>query len=124
MKRVIIIALIVLAGCVTPGPRDRGTVHHVVLCWLKEPGNPIHRRQIIEASKSFRKIPSVLEVHVGEPIASDRPIVDDSFDVALSVSFATVQGMNEYLAHPLHEKAKTQILLPVVKKILVYDFEE
>lgn len=122
-RTTIVIALVLLTGCATPPAHRQATVHHVVLCWLKEPGNALHRRQLIEASKSFRDIPGVLEVRVGEPIASDRPIVDDTFDVAISVSFSTVQAMNQYLAHPIHEKAKNDTLLPLVRKILVYDFK-
>jgi hypothetical protein len=50
--------------------------------------------------------------------------VDDSFDVAISVTFADQEAMRAYLAHPLHQRARDEILLPMVEKIVVYDFQE
>jgi len=123
MRKLTIIALVVFAGCVTV--RDvTPEVHHVVLCWLKDPGNAEHRQRIVDVSRSFSDIPGVMEVRAGEVIESDRKIVDDSFDVAITVSFANTADMKRYLAHPIHEEAKRDVLLPVVNKIVVYDFRE
>ena len=30
----------------------------------------------------------------------------------------------EYLAHPIHQRAKNDVLLPLVEKVLVYDIQE
>lgn len=125
MRRTAAIAcLLGLAGCATVREAAPPAIHHIVLCWLKEPGNPAHRRQIVEASRSFREIPGVLDVHVGEVVESDRAIVDDSFDVAIVLSFADTEKLAAYLVHPIHEKAKHDVLLPIVEKIVVYDFRE
>ncbi|NNE93604.1 MAG: Dabb family protein [Verrucomicrobiales bacterium] len=98
-------------------------MEHVVLCWLKEPGNVSHRRQIIETSRSFRQIPGVLSVRVGESIPSDRPIVDDSFDVGIIITVRDAAALQAYLDHPIHVEAKRDVLQPLVKKIVVYDFQ-
>ena len=95
-----------------------------MLCWLKEPGNQLHRNQIIEVSKTFRNIPGVLEVRAGEVIESDRAIVDDSFDVAILVVVPDGKCLQDYLDHPLHQTAKKKVLLPLVEKVVVYDFQE
>ena len=94
------------------------------MLWLKEPGNVEHRQQIMAVSKSFAKIPSVRDVRVGQVIPSDRAIVDSSFDVGIIVSVDDAQGLKDYLVHPIHEEAKNEVLLPLVEKILVYDFAE
>ncbi|NQZ57675.1 MAG: Dabb family protein [Lentisphaeraceae bacterium] len=99
-------------------------VQHIVFVWLKDAGNTAHRQQIVEVSKSFKEIPSVLDVGVGEVISSERKIVDDSYDVGIIVTCADEKGMQEYLAHPIHQKAKKEVLLPLLKKVLVYDFKE
>jgi hypothetical protein len=96
----------------------------VVLCWLKEPGSTAGRARVIEASKALRHIPGVLAVNAGEPVLSDRPIVDDSFDVAVVMTFATPQDLADYLAHPLHRKVQEEVLRPLVNKIVVYDFTD
>ena len=81
-------------------------VPHVVLCWLKEPGNDQHRQQIAEVSTSFLEIHGVLEVRAGQVVSSDREIVDDSFDVAILVIVPDQKRLAEYLDHPIHQKAK------------------
>ena len=68
---------------------------------VKGAGNAEHRNQIIEISKTFRKILGVLEVRVGRVIKSDRAIVDDSFDVGILVTVSDVERLQEYLDHPL-----------------------
>jgi len=103
-------------------PKAEAAVNHVVLCWLKEPGNVAQRALIIEVSKKFRKIPGVIDVRVGESIPSDRDIVDDSFDVGICLTYASVEDMNAYLEHPDHVKAAKEVLGPIAKKIVVYDF--
>ena len=124
MRKIVLITLIALMGCSTFREVHRDKVHHVVLCWLKDSGNASQRRRIMEASRSFGKIPGVLDVRVGEVLESNRKIVDDSFDVAITLSFADTRSLTEYLAHPVHQKARDEILLPIIKKIVVYDFKE
>jgi len=124
MKTLAIIILLALAGCSSIEPVHDRALHHVVLCWLKEPGNTRHRQQIIEVSKSFQKIPGVLEVRVGQVVSSEREIVDDSFDVAILVIVPDQKRLTEYLQHPIHKKAKKDDLIPLVDKIIVYDFKE
>ena len=122
-----LVALIVLlAGCAGTATKttDGKQVNHIVLCWLKESGNLAHRQKIIETTRSFRSIPGVIKVSVGEVIPSDRNIVDDSFDVGITLTFANTDDMNAYLEHPLHKDAAQKVLLPLVKKIVVYDYME
>ena len=124
MKNILATLLVFTVGCVSTHQSGRKQeLSHVVLCWLKEPGNTEHRDQIIQISRTFKKIPGVLEVRVGEVIASDRPIVDDSFDVGILVIVPDARRLQEYLDHPIHQDAKRDILLPLVEKVMVYDFK-
>ena len=125
MKYFIATFLILTVGCVSNHQSEREkALSHVVLCWLKEPGNTEHRNQIIEVSKTFTKIPGVLDVRVGKVIESNRSIVDDSFDVGILVVVLDAKRLQEYLDHPIHQNAKRDVLLPLVEKVLVYDFQE
>ena len=118
---------LLLAGCagISPPrePQD-GRVNHLVLCWLKQPGDVAQRQQIIEQTLAFRTIPGVQEVRVGEVLSSERGIVDDSFDVGILMSFASREDMQAYLEHPLHRAALRDLLQPLVSRVLVYDFVE
>ncbi len=113
-----------LAGCASIQPSGAGRIHHIVFCWLKEEGDIVQREKIMAAAKSFAQIPGVLEVHTGVSVESDRPIVDDSFDVAITMTFATVDDMNAYIVHPAHKDAVRDVLMPLVSRIKVYDFAE
>jgi hypothetical protein len=53
-----------------------------------------------------------------------QPIVDDSFDVGITFTFADTGAMNAYLEHPLHREAQQKVLQPLVRKIVVYDVRE
>ncbi|MBO94809.1 MAG: stress protein [Opitutales bacterium] len=127
MRYLAFLSLLLLPGCISiriGTPPEQKVLHHVVLCWLKEPGNAEHRQQIVEATESLREIPGVLAARAGQVISSDRSIVDDSFDVGILVLVPDDQRLTEYLEHPIHKKAKEEILLPLVEKIVVYDFKE
>ena len=99
-----------------------GRLHHIVLCWLKEPGDQKDREKIIEVTKSFMDIPGVLNAQAGQVIMSDREIVDDSFDVGILIVTKNQKDLQKYLDHPIHQQAKKEVLLPLVERILVYDF--
>ena len=89
MYRIVLAVMLVasLSGCCRiPGEgmiEDR--VHHVVFCWLKDPGNEAHRQNIVDTSRSFRSIPGVVQVRAGRVVPSDRKIVDDTFDVGCGI---------------------------------------
>lgn len=120
MKRLLpLLAALSFTACQT-APRPGLT--HVVVFWLKDHGNAAHRAKLIEVSESFRSIPGVLRVETGPCLPSARPIVDSSFDVAVSLTFASRADLQRYLDHPLHEAATVGTLKPLVRKITVYDF--
>ena len=117
---------LLLAGPAIPAAQANGAseaVEHVVVVWLKDPGNAEHRRRIIAESAVLREIPGVTGLRMGEMIPSDRPIVDSTFDVALIVSFADRAAMQHYLSHPVHVELVGKTLKPLVEKIRVYDFQ-
>lgn len=119
--------LLLAAGSAQAQDAESGpgaSVLHVVFVWLKDPGNAAHRAEIIRASRSFADIAGVLEVRVGESVASDRPIVDDSFDVGIYLRFATVDDMRGYLADEGHQAALRDVLRPLAERYLVYDIAD
>ena len=128
MKKILVLLplLLLFTGCASlcPVARTEGSLQHVVLLWLKDAGNVEQREQIMAVSKTFAEIPSVQYVRVGQVIPSDRDIVDSSYDVGLIVTVANEQDLADYIAHPIHQKAKNEVLVPLVSKIVVYDFAQ
>ncbi|GEP44010.1 Dabb family protein [Brevifollis gellanilyticus] len=99
-----------------------GKVEHIVLVWLKKPGDAAQRAQVINAAKMFQaEIKEIQHLSVGTALASDRPVVDDSFDVGLVMRFANAADLNTYEKHPVHTKAVKDVLQPIAKKLQVYD---
>jgi len=115
-----------ISGCSQPmvKPTQKATVDHVILLWLKNPGDVSQRAQIIEVTKELEKLPGVIKIRTGEVIKSERPIVDDSFDVGVHMLFADEQALAQYQQHPEHVRTVNQVIKPLIKKILIYDFKE
>jgi hypothetical protein len=111
-----------LASCATIAPpAPSGSVDHVVLIWLKRPGNPQDRQSVKSAADELRAIPGIRFLDHGTPLPSARPVVDDSFDVGFVMRFDSAASLDAYEKNPLHVKKVTDVLLPLSKKILVYD---
>ena len=116
--------LALLAGCAAvPDVGRPGYVHHVVLVWLRRPGDPDDRRALIEASHRLRAIPGVVEVTTGAPLPSEREVVDDSFDLAVTLVFTDAEALRAYQRHPLHERLRREVLVPRVRRVLIYDYQ-
>lgn len=103
--------------------KDDKPFTHVVLVWLKEPGNTEMRKQFVEASSSLNNLPGILYRHVGVAVASDRVIVDDTFDVATTVTVKDKKAFKDYMEHPKHKKVVEEKLKPLVNRIVAYDFQ-
>lgn len=100
-----------------------GKVNHAVFVWLKKPGDAADRQKLIAAAKMLkREIAEVEAVTVGPMLPSKRSIVDSTYDVGFVMRFANQAAMDRYEQHPVHQKAVKETLMPMVKKIQVYDF--
>ena len=123
---IFILFALLLSGCshIPQTNSDNGGVNHVILLWLKDPGNPRQQQQIIQATKELEKIPGVIKIRVGTSISSKRQIVDDSFDIGIHMLFASQAAMQVYTAYPEHSRTVNQAVMPFVDKIVIYDFEE
>ncbi|BCX46806.1 stress responsive barrel domain protein [Haloferula helveola] len=119
------LSALLVAACgpstaVLPDPKP-GTVDHVVIFWLKRPGNGDDKERLHAAAGQLEAIPGVLAVRHGNVIASDREIVDDSFDLAYIITFDSVESLRAYDPHPIHAKLAAEVARPLCRKILVYD---
>jgi len=96
---------------------------HVVIFWT-DPENPNAADELLAGANKFLKnIPGVLAFHVGKMVPSHRPVVEQSYQVALNISFANKNAEHEYQNHPQHLEFVEHCVKPFVKKVVVYDFE-
>jgi hypothetical protein len=54
---------------------------------------------------------------------SHRPVVDQSYQVALNVVFKDKQAQDDYQNHPAHIEFVEKVFKPNCVKVVVYDFE-
>jgi len=96
---------------------------HVVIFWT-DPARPEAAEAVIAGGHKFLKgIPGITHFHIGKMAGSHRPVVDQSYQVALCSSFTSKQAQDDYQVHPQHLEFVAQCVQPYVKKVVVYDFE-
>jgi len=90
------LVMLLMVSPLTLAEKDQ-RVSHVVIVWLKEPGNEAMRQAFIKASRELGGLPGIVNRHVGVVSASDRSIVDDTFDVAVTVTLKNKEALKAYL---------------------------
>jgi len=120
--RLSIVALLtlLLSACAGHTPHSSG-VSHVVLVWFKDTVSTTDIADIHARSLELHSIPGLTSIQAGAAVPSERPIVDDSFDLGLVMRFKTVEAMQAYLTHPQHKALVRQHIRGKVKRLQVYD---
>ena len=96
---------------------------HIVVLWA-DPARANAADEIAAAANRLLKdIPGVVQFHAGKMVGSPRPVVEQTYSVALNLIFTSKQAEAEYQTHPQHVEFVTNYVKPLVKKVLIYDFE-
>ncbi len=96
---------------------------HVVIFWTK-PEIPNAADELIAgAEKYLRPIPGVLHFHIGKMVGSHRPVVDQTYQVALNLVFPDKKAQDDYQVHPEHIEFVEKVFKRVCAKVNIYDFE-
>lgn len=96
---------------------------HVVIFWT-DPANPQAPDLLVAGAERYlRPIPGIVTFHVGKMVGSHRPVVDQTYQVALNVIFTSKEAQDAYQIHPLHTEFVEKVLKPISKRVLVYDFQ-
>lgn len=76
---------------------------HSVFFWLKPDLTPVQLAEFHRGVKSLGDIKSVRQIHIGTPAATgDRPVVDSTYSVGLTIIVDDVAGHDAYQVDPLH----------------------
>jgi hypothetical protein len=96
---------------------------HIVVFWLKDDLSDAQRSAFREGLESLKAIESARSVYIGVPAnTGDRPVIDKSYSVALTVLFDTIRDHDTYQVHPLHQAFLRQFG-PLWTRALIYDYE-
>ena len=99
---------------------------HVVIFWTK-PENPKAADELVAGMNRYLKpITSgvLLQFHVGRMASSARPVVDQTYQVALNLLFPDKKTQDDYQAHPMHVEFVEKVFKPNCQRVIVYDFED
>ena len=106
-----------------PSTQKRNMFSHVVIFWT-DPDNPGAADELIAGANQYLKpIPGIQHFHVGRMVSSHRPVVDQTYQVALNVTFPDKRTQDDYQVHPLHLEFVEKVFKRVCRKVAVYDFE-
>lgn len=95
---------------------------HVVIFWTK-PDQPNAAEALIAGAEKYLKpIPGALSCHIGRMVPSHRPVVEQSYQVALNLVFQDKQAQDDYQVHPLHLEFVEKAFKPNCARCVVYDF--
>ncbi|MBW8863394.1 MAG: Dabb family protein [Verrucomicrobia bacterium] len=96
---------------------------HIVIFWTN-PGQPNATEELIAgANKYLKNVPGVLQFHVGKMSPSPRPVVEQSYQVALNLTFPSKAAEQAYQIHPQHLEFVEKVFKPTCNKVVIYDFE-
>jgi hypothetical protein len=96
---------------------------HVVIFWTKADKPNAAQELLAGAEKYLKPIPGVQSFHIGKMVASHRPVVDQSYQVALNLVFPDKKAQDDYQVHPLHIEFVEKAFKPNCARCVVYDFE-
>jgi len=76
---------------------------HTVIYWLRTDATETDRKRLVDDCKEYLgKIPSVRQLWAGRPARTPRDVVDNTYDVAVTVILDDKLGHDVYHDHPLH----------------------
>jgi len=96
-------------------------IHHVFF-WLKEELSVADVQKFDTAVKSLLTITYVASGDVGNPAATSRPVIDNSYSYSLLLQFADLASHDAYQVDPIHLKF-VEGCSTLWNKVLIFDSE-
>jgi hypothetical protein len=96
---------------------------HIVVLWTDPAQADAADKIVAAANRLLATIPGVVKLHAGKMVGSPRPVVDQTYSVALNLIFTSREAEAVYQTHPQHVEFVTNFVKPLVKKVVIYDFE-
>lgn len=96
---------------------------HIVIFWTHRTDADAADELIAGAMEYLKDIPGILHFHAGRMAPSHRPVVDQTYQAALSIVFKDKQAQDDYQVHPRHVEFVEKVFKPLCKRALIYDFQ-
>lgn len=96
---------------------------HTVIFWTDPAKLNAADELIAGAKKYLSQVPGIINFHVGKMVPSTRAVVEQSYQVGLSIHFDGKDSQDAYQTHPLHDQFIAEAFKPNCARVVVYDFE-
>lgn len=100
-----------------------GKFAHTVLFWLKNPDSLKDKEAFEKSLTKFLNTSAFIKTkHLGKPAATDRPVIDRTYNYCLTLTFDSKEMHDKYQEELVHKVfiAESEHLW---KKVLIYDSE-
>ena len=95
---------------------------HIVVFWT-HPDKPEAADLLLQGANALLPdIPGVVSFHAGKMVPSERPVVEQSYQVALNIVLQDAEAEKAYQQHPRHKEFVEKYFKPLCTKLQVFDF--
>ncbi len=94
-------------------------VHHVFF-WLDKKDNKEDLSKLIEGLQKLSKVKTIKQFHIGKPAATNRDVIERSYDISWFVLFENAADQESYQVDPIHLKF-VEDCSHLWKKVVVHD---
>ncbi len=93
---------------------------HSVYFWITADASINDLEMFRTKLNALKGVPSAEAVYIGRPAATDRPVIDRSYDYALTVIFKDIDAHDAYQSDPIH-KDFIHNCAKMFEKVVIYD---
>ncbi len=95
---------------------------HSVYFWIIADASHKDLEMFRTKLNALKDVHSAKAVYIGRPAATDRPVIDRSYDYALTVVFKDIDAHDAYQSDPIHKDFLNNCG-KMFEKVVIYDAE-
>ncbi len=94
-------------------------IHHVFF-WLKNPDSQVDKQKLIAGLQKLTKAKTIESAHIGVPAATNREVIERSYQVSWLLVFKNDADQEVYQSDPIHLNFIEECSM-LWEKVVVYD---
>jgi hypothetical protein len=76
-------------------------IHHVYF-WLENPESKEDYAALLEGLLELKKVPSIKQFHIGVPAATNRDVIETTYQFSWLAVFESAEAQDAYQVDPIH----------------------
>jgi len=102
---------------------EKKTFIHHVFFWLKNHDSKEDLDKLIAGLRKLSAVKTIQSFHLGQPAATNRDVIDRSYNISWCLFFKDKAGQDSYQADPIHLNFVKECS-DLWSKVIVYDAED